>query len=134
MDKEVKKRKSNNPDGRPHIGIKKEEFEKLCALQCTQEEIANFYNCTIVTVVNWCYETYGTNFQQAYERFSVNGKMSLRRYQFKLAEDNPTMAIWLGKQYLGQKDRQDVDINANIPSDGLFKALQQGLVDNKQDD
>ena len=24
--------------------------------------------------------------------------------QFKLAEKNPTMAIWLGKQYLGQKD------------------------------
>ena len=28
--------------------------------------------------------------------------------QFKLAEKNPTMAIWLGKQYLNQRDRQEV--------------------------
>jgi hypothetical protein len=30
--------------------------------------------------------------------------MSLRRAQFKLAETNASMAIFLGKQYLGQKD------------------------------
>jgi hypothetical protein len=30
--------------------------------------------------------------------------MSLRRTQFKLAEKNATLCIWLGKQYLGQRD------------------------------
>ena len=35
--------------------------------------------------------------------------MSLRRTQFKLAEKNPTMAIWLGKQYLGQRDNIAVE-------------------------
>ena len=30
--------------------------------------------------------------------------MSLRRYQFQLAQKNTAMAIWLGKQYLGQRD------------------------------
>ena len=35
--------------------------------------------------------------------------MSLRRTQFKLAEKNPTMAIWLGKQYLGQRDNIEVE-------------------------
>ena len=54
--------------------------------------------------------------------------MSLRRSQFRLAENNATMAIWLGKQYLGQKDVADIDLNANVPSDGLFNALQKGLV------
>ena len=34
--------------------------------------------------------------------------MSLRRTQFKLAEKNPTMAIFLGKQYLGQRDNIEV--------------------------
>ena len=58
--------------------------------------------------------------------------MSLRRSQFRIAETNPTMAIWLGKQYLGQKDRADVELNANIPSYGLFVALQKGLL--KTDD
>lgn len=28
----------------------------------------------------------------------------MRRYQWKLAEKNTAMAIWLGKQMLGQKD------------------------------
>ena len=31
--------------------------------------------------------------------------MSLRRNQFKLSETNVTMAIFLGKQYLGQSDK-----------------------------
>lgn len=35
--------------------------------------------------------------------------MSLRRTQFKLAEKNPTMAIFLGKQYLGQRDNIEVE-------------------------
>ena len=30
--------------------------------------------------------------------------MSLRRIQWKHAEKSVPMAIWLGKQYLGQKD------------------------------
>ena len=30
--------------------------------------------------------------------------MSLRRYQFNLAKTNAGMAIWLGKQMLGQKE------------------------------
>ncbi len=31
--------------------------------------------------------------------------MSLRRHQMKMAEKNPTMLLWLGKQYLGQRDK-----------------------------
>jgi hypothetical protein len=40
------------------------------------------------------------------ERGQSEGLASLRRAQFKKAIDgNPTMLIWLGKQYLGQKDQ-----------------------------
>lgn len=56
------------------------------------------------TISNWCQETYGKNFQEAYERLSQNGRASLRRNQFELSKKNATMAIFLGKQYLGQKD------------------------------
>lgn len=31
-------------------------------------------------------------------------KIKLRRNQLKLSEKSAAMAIWLGKQYLGQKD------------------------------
>lgn len=39
-----------------------------------------------------------------------NGRASLRRMQFKNAQaGNVTMQIWLGKQYLGQKDKQEIE-------------------------
>lgn len=44
------------------------------------------------------------------------GLTSLRRQQFQAAmKGNPTMLIWLGKQYLGQTDKQD--ITANVTQD-----------------
>lgn len=90
--------------GRPKKHIDKKQFESLCALQCTQEEICNFFDVTDKTLTRWCKETYKCYFSEAFKKFSVGGKISLRRYQFKLAEKNTAMAIWLGKQWLGQKD------------------------------
>ena len=94
--------------GRPKTNIDKEQFEKLCAIQCTLEEIADFFNCCDDTINNWCKKEYGDNFSGVYKKKMSPGKISLRRMQFKLAEKNPTMAIWLGKQYLGQKDNIDL--------------------------
>ena len=122
-------KKTDNPRmGRPKIPIDQEEFEKLCSIQCTEEEIAGWYKCSIDAIERYCYRTYKTTFADIYKKLSAKGKMSLRRSQFRLAENNATMAIWLGKQYLGQKDVADIDLNANVPSDGLFNALQKGLV------
>jgi hypothetical protein len=46
---------------------------------------------------------------QAIERGKGTGKMSLRRLQWKAAEaGNITMMIWLGKQTLGQADKQEI--------------------------
>lgn len=43
--------------------------------------------------------------RSAWEDGKENGKASLRRYQFKMAEKNPTMAIWLGKNWIDQSDK-----------------------------
>ena len=93
------------PAGRPRIEIKKEEFEKLCGLQCTLEEIASFFNCSDDTIERWCVRNYNCNFADVYKKHAGKGKIALRRYQFNLAKTNPTMAIWLGRQMLGQRDR-----------------------------
>ena len=79
--------------GRPKTKIDKENFEKLCGLQCTEIEIADFFNCSIDTINNWCKETYGETFSDTFKKKSASGKRALRR-----------MAIFLGKQYLGQRD------------------------------
>lgn len=102
--------------GRPLIDISKEEFEKLCALQCTQEEIAGWFRCDIDTITNWCKRTYNLTFSEIYKEKKGVGKTSLRRMQWKsAAEGNVTMQIWLGKNMLGQTDKQEIDHNGSIP-------------------
>lgn len=49
------------------------------------------------------------------EKGKEEGKTSLRRTQFRLAQKNAAMAIFLGKNYLDQTDRQD--INASVQAD-----------------
>lgn len=90
--------------GRPRKEIKQDVFEKLCALFCTEEEIADFFDCTIDTINNWCKRTYNDTFLEVYRKKKVGGKISLRRSQIRLAEKSAAMAIFLGKNYLGQKD------------------------------
>ena len=64
--------------------------------------IANFLNLSVRTLQR------DDEFCRLFKKGQDNGKMSLRRYQFKLAEKNTAMAIFLGKQYLGQKDNGDI--------------------------
>jgi hypothetical protein len=78
------------------------EFEKLCALQCTKAEIAGFFNISEDTVERWCKRTYKESFAVVFANKRSGGKISLRRSQFRLAEKDSRMAIWLGKQYLEQ--------------------------------
>lgn len=98
--------------GRPRIEIDKTQFEKLCSIMCTEEEIAGFFSCSVDTVERFCKREYGETFAEIYKTFGSYGKISLRRSQFKLAEKSPAMAIFLGKNYLGQKDSFEQTIGA----------------------
>lgn len=87
------------PVGRPKKEIDYSVIEKLANIQCTQEEISSFLGISVRTLQR------DEEFCRIYKKGIENGKMSLRRIQYKLAEKNTTMAIWLGKQYLGQTDK-----------------------------
>lgn len=89
---------------RPRIEIEKTEFEKLCGLLCTQEEIADWFDCSVDTLERWCKREYGVGFAESYKKYMGRGKIALRRYQMNLAKESAPMAIWLGKQILGQRD------------------------------
>ena len=94
---------------RPRKEIDQKIFENLCGLQCTEEEIASAFDCSVDTVGRWCRRTYKESFADVFKKKSAGGKISLRRAQFRLAETNATMAIFLGKQYLGQRDQPGTD-------------------------
>lgn len=109
--------------GRPQKEINAEEFKKLCGLQCTLNDIAGFFDCSADTIERWCKRTYNATFADIYKMFSATGKVSLRRNQFELSKKSAAMAIWLGKQYLDQKDSIALEHN----SDGQLAALIDGL-------
>lgn len=119
--------------GRPRIEIDKDTFEKLCGIQCTLEEIASFFDCCDDTINNWCKENYGESFSGVFKKKSAAGKMSLRRIQFKLAEKNTSMAIFLGKQYLGQRDVIETDNKHEISKvEELLSKIEKEVNDDSE--
>lgn len=96
--------------GRPRKEIKQKEFENLCGIQCTKLEICAFFDVTDKTLESWCKRTYHAGFSEVFSQKRGMGKISLRRKQWQLAEKSASMAIWLGKQYLDQRDNVDVTV------------------------
>lgn len=94
---------------RPRIEIDKKAFENLCKIQCTQEEIAEYFDCSPDTIDRWCKREYKENFAEVFKKKRKKGYTSLRRMQWKSAEKgNITMQIFLGKQLLGQKENPSI--------------------------
>lgn len=87
--------------GRPRIEVDMGLVERLAQIMCTEDEIA------AVLAVDKSTLRRQPTFDEVYKRGREVGKSSLRRTQWKIAQGNAAMAIWLGKQYLGQTDRAD---------------------------
>jgi len=133
----------NNPkidqnDPQAKIIIDWEEFEKLCSLQATEEEIAEWFGCDTLTLRRKIKGKYKVTFEQVFKKKSAKGKISLRRLQFQNASGikkdgkflklpSDTMQIWLGKQHLGQKDRRELSNDPEAPFNflALVEASQQ---------
>lgn len=119
---------------RPKIEIDKKNFEQLCALQCTAVEIASFFNCSQDTIERWCKRTYKKKFSEVFDDYRGKGLVSLRRNQFRLAEKNATMAIWLGKQLLGQKDIITFNNLDETEDDPLTASIKESMEYKKGDE
>lgn len=112
--------------GRPKKEIDQQRFEDLCALQCTLDEVCETLGVSDKTLNAWCKKVYGETFSAVFEKKRGRGKISLRRMQFRLAEKNAAMAIFLGKQYLGQRDTVDVGLpKLNEKDDALSESLKE---------
>ena len=117
--------------GRPKITIDQKIFENLCAIQCTEVEICSCFDCCEDTLNKWCKENYKNEdgkpmtFSEVFAVKRQKGRASLRRAQFRLAQKNASMAIWLGKQYLDQKDEAKLETESRISIDPLSKSLEE---------
>ena len=107
------------PRGRPKGSgkvIDKEELRKLCAGigGLTLEEVGSYFNLDRRTIRR--HADKDPEIQEIIELGRDQTTLSIRRRQFQLlAMDNSaavTMAIWLGKQYLGQRDNYEIEVSA----------------------
>ena len=98
------------------------QVESMCAINCTGQEIAGVMGMHYDTLVARIKETYRLNFSDYYAIHNAKGAVSLRRKQYDSAMGgNIQMLIHLGKNYLGQADKQVVD---NTSSDGSMSPPQ----------
>lgn len=98
--------KTGRPIGATKLKISDEivkQIEGLARIQCTMKEAGAVLGVNEVTFSRFLQAHQKA--MEAWENGKETGKASLRRNQFKMAEHNPTMAIWLGKQCLGQFDK-----------------------------
>jgi len=87
---------------RPRAKIDLVELEKLCAMQCTDEEIAAFFGVSTKTVER---RRKVQRFSDVMEQARAKGRVSVRRNLFRLASNgNVAAAIFLAKNLLGYRD------------------------------
>jgi len=101
-------------NGRPPATIDSADVEKLAQLGATQIEIARFVGVAFSTLEERLKQP---DYREAYERGIGNLHMSLKRKQVEMAlAGDRTMLIWLGKNYLGQRDNLDSKLTGSGPN------------------
>ena len=87
---------------RPEAKIDLAELEKLCGMQCTDEEIAAFFGVSTRTIER---RRKVQKFSEIMDSAKAKGRVSVRRSLFKLAANgNVAAAIFLSKNLLGYRD------------------------------
>jgi hypothetical protein len=88
--------------GRGKAIIDLEQVTQLYAIGCTDEDVAGVLGVSLRTIER---RNKQKAFREAKREGTALGKSSVRRSQFENAtqNNNATMQIWLGKQWLGQK-------------------------------
>ena len=98
-------------NGRPEKAIDESLLKNLCMIQCTEKEMCAVLEVDPDTLQAYIMKVHKKTFSEYYEIYKGQGRVSLRRLQFRKAEEgNVSMLIWLGKQYLDQKDG-DLDLH-----------------------
>ena len=115
-------------------------FERLCAMQCTPEEVRFALAVRKDFLEEAVQARYNMDFDKAMRKYANAGRIALRRAQWRVAvKGDVQMLKWLGQQWLGQATRVSSRIEATIDtththvhalSDAdLVKVIQGATVD-----
>jgi hypothetical protein len=110
--------------GRPKLEIDGDLVEKLAGIGCPNKEIAAITGCSV--------DTLDRHFAEVIAKGRENGKTRLRKKQIEVAlAGNVTMLIFLGKNMLGQADKQEISgpDGSSILQSTLTGEQESGLKD-----
>jgi hypothetical protein len=90
--------------GRKAVNIDLADLEKLCRLQCTDEDLAAWFGVSLRTIER---RRKRPDFLDAMDRGRAKGRISVRRMLFsQAANGNAAASIFLAKNLLGYRDVQ----------------------------
>lgn len=94
--------------------IDKTKFETLVRLGLSDEELYTFFMVSSGKLYQWIKVTYETRTPLVLlKKMRVEGKIDFMVKQRKLAERNPAISIWIGKNYYEQNDGKEESESAN---------------------
>ncbi|MBQ9008981.1 MAG: hypothetical protein IJ088_06585 [Clostridia bacterium] len=97
------------------VEMDKNMFEVYCQLACSEQDICDLFGgVDHKTLDEWCQKTYGMAFEQIYRKKVSPVKLALRKNQLLLSKTSSMMAIFLGKNMLGQSDHPEPPVGENI--------------------
>lgn len=119
--------------GRPRKEISKADIDYWAGMQATGTEVCamleidrDTLNSRIREWTNGKHKTFSSYFSEKKE----GGRCKLREIQMNLAKTAPAVAIFLGKNYLGQKDVVTVEDTRDLSlKDKTIKELQAELAE-----
>lgn len=108
--------------------LDRKQFEGLCGMQCSVEELCGWFGCDEAALNAWCADTYGEDFRSAFDRLAMMGRIVLRRDQVAAAKKNVSMARHLEAQRAGHDAPPQKRKNYRLTD--AYKELRQSMLDN----
>lgn len=100
--------------------IDPEECQKLAAMGCTMQEIADFVGCSV--------DTLERNFAEAINIGRSRGRMSVKRKLYEKAMTGDLGAIiWWGKNFAGMADKVETKHSGQIDQKQITETPQEQL-------
>ena len=109
----------SNPEGiggrpRAEESIDLKQVAIFGRFRATHETMADYFEVSVRTIERYMADD-ESKFCRAFKRGMAKLKMRISEAQVKSACDgNPTLLIWLGKQYLDQKDKQEIQSTVEV--------------------
>ena len=113
--------------GKPSFVFNLDAVRRLSAMQCSLSMIAAFFGVDVSTIKKR--KRNDVEFRAAFEHGKEQGKVNLLDKQWRACDNSPAMLIWMGKNYLGQRDRGVIEHTGEGGGPIKFQQAQVTLIE-----